>query len=352
MASVKVRLGIVSFAHFHQHHWVKVFLSDPRVEVIGAWDKDAQRLKEMTIQYGLQAFFSLSSLLEQCSAVAICSEPSEHLPILQLCCQAQVSVLCEKPLAPNLSMGKQIARLVQQSGIRYYQSFPQRHIPSNHRIHQLIHSGALGRITHVRKRHGHGYGLTGLETQMPWIIDPVYAGGGAFIDEGIHETDLLHWFFGDPVSVCASFSFAYPYPVETAGTALYTYPGELLCTLESGWNWIAGGPTTEIYGEEGVLIQSHTDCASNAGGGLLPHLLWYERRTGKWTVLEEQFDFSTIHTYAPKDFIDGIVEGFPPKTSIQEGLKALELIEGAYQSMQSHCTIYFPLSQGNLKETR
>ena len=343
MASGKVRLGIVSFAHFHQHHWVKVFLQDNRVEVVGAWDNDPHRLEKAAIQYGLQKYSSLPSLLEQCTAVAVCSETSEHLPILQLCCQAQVSVLCEKPLAPNLSLGREIAHLVQESGIRFYQSFPQRHIPSNYRIRQMIQSGALGRVTHVRKRHGHGYGLTGLENQMPWIVDPLWAGGGAFLDEGVHETDLIHWFFGEPISVCASFSFGKPYPVETSGSAIYTFPDELLCTLETGWNWVAGGPTTEIYGEHGVLIQSHTDCASNAGGGLLPHLVWFDGKSGKWSTLEESFDFSSIHTHAPKDFIDGIWEDRPPKTSIREGLKALELIEGVYRSVETHRTVYFPL---------
>jgi predicted dehydrogenase len=343
MANGKVRLGLVSFAHFHQHQWAKVFLEDSRVELVGAWDSNSDRLSQASIKYGIQAFPSLPSLLEKCSAVAVCSETSEHLPIIRLCCEAGISVLCEKPFGPDLKASREIARLIEESKIRYYQSFPQRHIPSNHKIFQMIQTGVLGRITHVRKRHGHGYSLTGLEIQMPWIVDPAIAGGGALLDEGIHEADLLHWFFGEPVSVCADLSFAGAYSVETTGVAVYKFPGDLLCVLEAGWNWVAGGPTTEIYGENGVLIQNNTDCASNAGGGLCSHLNWYDSNAGRWIPLDFSFDFASIHTHAPKDFIDGILEDIPPATSVIEGLNATELIEGAYRSFHSKQTVFFPL---------
>jgi predicted dehydrogenase len=345
MQGDKIRIGLFSFAHFHQHHWAKVFLNDPRVEAAGVWDSDGERLSAAAEQYGIPPYKQEKALLEKCDAAAVCSDTGDHLRLLGLCYRAKKAVLCEKPSGVSLAQSRKMKKLVDASGTLYYQSFPQRHIPSNLKIKEMIDAGVLGRITHVRKRHGHYFGFFGLEKQMPWIVDPEKSGGGAFLDEGIHETDVLRWFFGDPVSVHADLSFTGPYPVETSGAAVYRYPNELLCVLECGWNWHAGGPTTEIYGEKGVLIQNGTDCASNSGGGLCPDLNWYDVKKKEWIRIDMPWDFSKIHTYAPKDFIDVLTRGHPPASGLDDGIKAAEMIEGAYRSCRKGKTVFFPITE-------
>lgn len=341
MNSRKIRIGLFSFAHFHQNHWVTVFSRDPRVEVVGIWDSDEGRLRDVSARYDLPSFHREKELLEQCDAAAICSETCDHERLLSLCCEAGVNVLCEKPAAVDLRRTESMKEIIARSGILYYQSFPQRHIESNREIKRLLESGSLGTITHVRKRHGHYFGLQGLEHQMPWIVDPEKAGGGAFLDEGIHEADLLRWFFGDPLSVSADLSFTGAYPVETAGAAVYKFPGDILCVLECAWNWPAAGPTTEIYGDRGVLVQNLTDCASNSGGGLTPHLSIFDTKVREWRDTGIPWDFSTIHTYAPKDFIDILANGGTPASGIEDAVKAAEMIEGAYRSFRERKSVSF-----------
>ena len=280
----------------------------------------------------------------RCGAAAICSDTASHPALVKLCCEAGIDVLCEKTRRDGC--GARVGEMkseIEASGIRYYQSFPQRHIPSNIKIKEILDSGVLGRITHVRKRHGHGFGFSGLEKQMPWIVDPAKSGGGALLDEGIHEADLLGWFFGKPVSVDAQLSHTGAYAVETSGTALFRFPGELLCVLECAWNWRAGGPTTEIYGEKGSILQSLTDCASNSGGGVLPHLSVFNGEDGQWRPVDISWDFSAIHDAVPKDFIDVLCGNGIPRTGIDEGLDAAEMIDGAYRSFREGRSVGFPL---------
>ena len=339
----KIRIGLLSFAHFHQRHWVRVFQQDPRVLVAGLWDADPARREAASKEFGLPAFGRAEDLLDECSAAAICSETRDHPRLLGLCRDRGVHVFCEKPAGIDLETSRKMKELIKGSSLRYYQSFPQRHIPSNKKIKELLDAGAIGRVTHVRKRHGHYFGLFGLREQMPWIADPLEAGGGAFLDEGIHETDVLRWFFGDPVSVSADFSRSPGYPVETSGAAVYRFPGELLVVLEGGWNWHAGGPTTEIYGDKGVIVQNLTDCASNSGGGLSPHLSLYESDKKAWRDLGMSWDFGTIHTLAPKDFVDVLEGKSEPASDIDDAIRAAELIEGAYRSFKEGRRVDFPL---------
>jgi predicted dehydrogenase len=234
---------------------------------------------------------------------------------------------------------------VERSGVFFLQSFPQRLMPGNLAIKKLLDERAIGKISHVRKRHGHPFGLKGLEQDMPWIVDPGSAGGGAYLDEGVHQTDILQWYFGMPLSVMAQTTGRLG-NVETSGAALYRFEGNILAVHEAAWNWHAGGPTTEIYGEEGTIIQSYTDCASNSQGNFCPHLALYRAKTGSWEEIPVTYDFSMTHTLFPTIFVDlltGETNELP--ATIDDGMKALEMALAAYQSARTGQLITFPLTE-------
>lgn len=340
-----VGLALLSFAHFHQRKWAETFLGDRRASVLGLWDGDTERGLQAAREYGIPFFHELDALLSHpgVEAAAICSETKRHVELTKRCCRKRLDILCEKPTAKSLEEGREMQREVAAANVRYVQSFPQRMIPGNHTIKGLLEDGAIGRITHVRKRHGHGFFLSGLEQDMPWVVDPELAGGGAFLDEGVHETDLLRYFFGDPVSVVAQMGCRASSGVETSGTAVYRFPDDTLASIESGWRWVAGGPTTEIYGDEGTIIQSGLDCASNAPGTFWPPLSLYRKRIGRWEKIGEPFDFSTIHTLAPLAFLDTVARDADPPSTIEDGLKALEMVLAAYRSAGTGERVEFPL---------
>jgi hypothetical protein len=143
--------------------------------------------------------------------------------------------------------------------------------------------------------------------------------------------------------VTAELAFHAAYPAETSGAAIYRYPGDLLCVLECGWNWRAGGPTTEIYGERGAILQYRTDCASNVAGQGWPQLAHYDAEAGAWTSFNADWDFASIHAKAPADFVSVLLEGRKPPTGIDAGLAAQEMIEGAYRAASLRRTVDFPL---------
>jgi len=343
----KVGIALLSFAHFHQYKWLETFLNDPGVEIIGFWDDNTLRADAVKNKYNIKYFNNIDELLKDnmVTAAAVCSETSKHKELVLKSCRYKRHILCEKPTALTLNDAVEMKHAVKNTCIMFLQSSPQRLITGNRIIKKILDSGELGRVTHVRKRHGHGFGLKGLDNDMPWIVSKKEAGGGAYIDEGIHETDLLHYYFGMPESVYAEFSKKLYGEVESAAVAIYRYTDDLLVIHEAAWNWIAGGPTTEIYGEHGVLIENFTDCASATGKSYWPHLSLFKKETGKWEVLEETFDFSKIHSLFPREFIDMLTESKKPVTTIDDGINALTMIIGAYKSAEEGKTIYFPPDQ-------
>ena len=337
----------MSFAHFHQNKWLETFLRDSRAEVVGFWDDNPVRAASVAKDYGVPYFNHLDELLQksEVTAAAICSETSRHKELTFKCCQYQKQILCEKPTALTLNDCLDMKRAVESSGVLFLQSFPQRLIRGNKVIKTILDSGELGRITHVRKRHGHGFGLKGLDRDMPWIVSEKDAGGGAYMDEGVHETDLLCYYFGMPESVFARLSKQQCGEGEMSAAAIYRYENDLMVIHEAGWNWLAGGPTTEIYGEEGVLIESQSDCASSAGKSTWPHLSLYRRETGNWEILEGSFDFSVIHSLFPLAFMDMLLGETEPVATIDDGINALMMVLGAYRSAREGRIVSFPLER-------
>ncbi len=339
----KVGLALLSFAHFHQHRWVEAFSKDSRCEIVGFWDDNPERGEELEKKFGIPFRQNLDDLLsdENVTAAAVCSETGGHPWLIDRCCSYQLPVMCEKPIARNSAEGQQIKKSVDAAGIPFLQVFPQRLMTGNIRIKEILESGILGRVTHVRKRHGHGFGLASLATDMPWIVSNEAAGGGAYLDEGVHETDLLRHYFGMPLSVRALKSKLTCGQGEMSATALYEFPNDINVVHEAGWNWIAGGPTTEIYGDQGVLIESLTDCASSTGNHLLPHLALFRKETGMWEVLEKDYDFSSIHHMFPIAFLDMLLNKTEPLSTLTDGLRALEMVEAVYLSIKENRTVEF-----------
>ena len=330
-------IAIISFAHLHQYKWVETFLREEGVHISGIWDENTERGRQAAELYGLPFFDDLDYLLslEETKGAAICSEPSRHYDLIDCCCRHRIHIMCEKPLAPSVEAGMQIREKVKSAGVSFYQSFPQRLIPSNIRIKKLLESGVIGKVNHIRKRHGHHYGLMSLEDDMPWITNADTEGGGAYLDEGIHETDLLQYFFGMPESVCAQMLPHERWTAEKAGAALYRFPDKALAVHEAAWNWQAGGPTTEIYGDKGTIIQNKTDCASNRGKSYWPELTLFTSDTMEWKEIHCPFDFSEVHSLPPKEFIRILRSGVEPVSSLDDGIRAQKMIRAAYLSAQT-----------------
>jgi predicted dehydrogenase len=350
-----IGIALLSFAHTHQEHWATSLAADPRAIVRAVWDTDSRRGAAAASRHATAFEASLDAVLRRSDvqAVAICAENCRHADLAVAAAQAGKHILCEKPIAPSLSACRRMASAVTESGVTYMQSFPQRLLPANHHVRSLLREGAIGPLSLVRKRHGHYFALRDLAQTMPWILDPVQAGGGAFLDEGVHQTDMLRWLLGDPFEVVAlPGRRSGGRSAEDTGAAIYRFADEVTAVLEAGWTWVAGGLTTEIYGDRGTIVQGFTDCASAAAplpGAAYLRLYRADRPEPAWTDLGDPHDFWTIHQRVPRAFLDCLIAGRPPASTLADGAAALEMVLGAYQAAAERRAVAFPLPDGVLR---
>lgn len=344
-----IGIALLSFAHVHQHHWAKAIRSDDRTFISGIWDEDAERGQSMAQEFDAPWFDQPEALLrdDRTRAATICAANAHKLGLLRLAAEAGRHVLVEKPPATRVEDVQEMITTVERTGITCVQSFPHRLVPANQTVKAFLDRGELGRVGMVRKRHGHGFAFKGLAEDMPWIIDPALGGGGALLDEGIHEMDLLRHYFGMPESVTAEIgTLQTDYPVDDNAVVLFRFPDGPLVELSCSWTWLAGGPTTEVYGTEGTLLQFFTDCASNdAPDPAGMHLRLWRKGATEWEEVARPFPFEELHQHMARHFVDVLSGAEKPSTTLQDGLQALRMAQGAYRAAQSGKRYYFSDSE-------
>ncbi len=331
-----LRIGVLSFAHYHANFWSQVFKE--RGVLAGIWDNDADRGREAAAQYRTTYYPDLDALLERCTAVAVCSETDAHPEIIERAAARGLAVLCEKPLAIDSAQGTRIARVVRETGIAFMQSFPKRFDPVSHYLRELVTSGELGTITLARIRHGHFYGLQD-DFRQRWYVDPARSGGGALLDEGVHGADLLAWLFGPPQSVSAVISsVALGLGVEDLGVATFTFASGLVAELTASFTFAAADVSIELYGTQGTVLVGGVDLASRditQDNFVRIYRSAQQERRWETVPLTPRFKVGQFHQQNALAFVDCLERGVPPPITVDDGLRALNMIMAAYTAART-----------------
>jgi predicted dehydrogenase len=330
------RVGVLSFAHYHANFWSEVFAA--RNALAGIWDPDPVRGREAATRFGTTCFDDIDALLARCNAVAICTETNAHALMIERAAARGLAILCEKPLAASLDDCERIARACHASGVKFMQSFPKRFDPVSYYLRELVATCGLGRITLVRIRHGHFYGLQP-DFRERWYVDPVLAGGGALLDEGVHGADLLAWLFGMPESVTAVVSSAaLGLPVEDLGVAIFTFPSGLVAELTASFCFSAADVSIEMYGTEGTVLVAGVDLASRdiTHGGYV-RLFHADQSERRWQVvpMTPRFKLGAFHEQNATAFLDFLEQGTQPPITLDDGLRAFRMINAAYAAART-----------------
>ena len=333
----QVRLAILSCAHPHSAAWLNVARLMGNLEIVAIWDDNAARGLATAQESGIAFEPDLGAVLARADvdAVALASEISKHAELVTLAAQAGKHIVCEKPMAFTLADCDTMIEAVERAGVKFYQIYPMRWDPVNQRIKELVASGSLGKISMVRKRHGHFYGLKWQETVPDiWFANRDLAGLGAFLDEGIHAIDWMRWILGEPTSVMAQIdTVGTRFEVDDLGAAIYRFEDRSMMLLHASWLDQSATNTTEIYGSKGTLIQSHTDGASARGiGETSSPLKVYWAETGGWQVYDIPVHFPRNQEAVFKPFVDCLLKDQEPPVTMYDGRRAVELVLAAYQS--------------------
>ncbi|KQX72482.1 MULTISPECIES: Gfo/Idh/MocA family protein [Aeromicrobium] len=134
--------------------------------------------------------------------IDVCTPGNTHAEIAIAALEAGKHVLCEKPLANTVEEAEAMAdaaAAAAERGVRAMVGFTYRRTPAVALARQLVASGRLGTIRHVRGQYLQDW-LADENAPLSWRLDKSLAGSGALGDIGAHVIDMAQFVTGTSIA--------------------------------------------------------------------------------------------------------------------------------------------------------
>src|SRR3954454_24594488 len=192
--------------------------------------------------------------------------------------EAGKHVICEKPLGRDAAESYETWQRVQAAGVKHMCAFNYRFVPAVRLARQILDSGGLGEIRHIRGSYLQKWGAAEIDA---WRFDKAEAGSGALGDIGAHVIDLARYLVGEITDVTAELATFWPgREVDDAVESTVRFESGAVGTIEAS-RFATGRKNSfrwEINGSKGSIafdmerlneLQVHfagSEPASNAQG--------------------------------------------------------------------------------------
>jgi len=242
-------------------------------------DASPDAREEFERRVGTEVFERPAELFERDLDGVLVTTPNKfHEPVATAAMERGFDVFVEKPLAHTLESAERIAETARETDCLCMVGFQNRFLNVCKVLKWYIDEGYLGEITHVQAEYIRRRGVPG---RGSWYTSAEIAGGGAVIDIGIHQIDLLDHFLDAPViaDVAATTrqdfghreSYAYldmwgedadanMFDVGDSASGFLSYEDGTTATLEVAWAANAESVHRyQLYGTEGGAVLDITD---------------------------------------------------------------------------------------------
>ena len=298
--------------------------------------------------------------------IDVCTPGDSHAEISVAALEAGKHVLCEKPLANTVAEAEAMAAAAaraQARGIRSMVGFNYRRVPALALARELIASGRVGEIRHVRASYLQDW-LADPAFPLTWRLQKEHAGSGALGDLGAHVVDLAQYLTGQLISgvsgVSATFVPERPVPGGDGRTGPVTVDDAVACTarLESGalatfeaTRFACGRKNAlriEVYGARGSLafdlerlneleFCDNTDSASSTGHATAGFRRILVTEPGHpylsaWWPPGHVLGWEHTFTHQVRDLVIAISKGTDPEPSFADGLQVQHVLQAVSAS--------------------
>ncbi|MBB3225983.1 myo-inositol 2-dehydrogenase/D-chiro-inositol 1-dehydrogenase [Luteibacter sp. Sphag1AF] len=256
-------------------------------------------------------------------AVVIGSSTDTHADLMQRAAAAGKAIFCEKPVDLDLERARACAAAVEKAGVVCMIGFQRRFDPTFSALKARLVAGEIGTPEVLV--------VTSRDPGAP-PVSYIKSSGGIFKDMLIHDFDIFRWILDDQaISIHATGSclsdpaIAEAGDIDTTAVTIRTKSGRL-CQINTSRRAAYGyDQRFEVLGSEGMLQAGHvkpTEVTAFTGKAIstdLPEHFFLQR-------YREAYALEIAH------FFDALTEGTPVRTTIADGIRALELAELAARS--------------------
>ena len=345
-----LKVGIIGAGHISKQH-IEAYKKNPECELAAIADLNGDLARQTAETYHIPAYYTdYHKLLEdpQIDAVSIVTPTFTHCDIVIDALKAGKKCLCEKPPARTLAEVERVVKTAEETGAFLMWAFVARFHPETKMLKEYIDAGNLGKIYHAEALRLMRYALI-----SGWFLNKEKSGGGALIDNAIHEIDVAMYLMGYPkVKNVLGFSTdanidlmgklkgmgsgykvfdknAYDCNVESMASGYVTLENGSCLYTKSGF--VSYNLNQEIYidllGENGGVRytrnpEKRINLLTNVNGYLLESS----------PVIKEKaraFENEINH------FVDCCVHDTPCIVEMHQAIELMKIIEGIYRSADS-----------------
>ena len=250
-----MRVGIIgtgAIAHKHVQAYKNIGYS-----VVACAGIDPVRGKKFADQYGYQASEHWQNVCHhpEVDFVDVCTFPDIRLQPVELCAREKKHVQVQKPMATNLETARAMIQAAREAGILLGVVSQHRFDESIQFLKRAIAAGRLGKIleadAYVKWHRTQEY--YGRPVKGSWQTE----GGGALINQAIHQVDLLLWLGGPIRRVYGQWQIAAAHTMESEDivNAVVRYASGATGVIQAATAFQPGYPERlEIHGTRGTAI--------------------------------------------------------------------------------------------------
>lgn len=355
----RLRLGVLGIDHYHTSGWVESLeqFAD-EVEIVALYDSDATMGRTLAARFhdptlsaalapryrSLPFYDDLAKLLgRERLDVALVTLPNRDAPsaIAQLAA-ARVHMLIDKPAARNAAEARPAFAAVERSGVRATIGLTRHFDPAWLDARELISAGQLGRLLSAEAI----FVTSSVRVRDPanHLFDPELSGHGILLWLGIHDVDGLLWLAGEPIvsvqAVVANVG-GEAIGVEDAAAVTVRFEGGALGAiyLVNALPRPGGDGYVAVRGTLGSIKLTPDGALTWIGAGSPENPLGAEER---------RYDTAHVGGYGPaallqiRDLLDAIGSGREPRVTGADLVRALDVIDAAYESARLGVAVAVP----------
>jgi predicted dehydrogenase len=279
--------------------------------------------------------------------VVIVTTPSgAHQEPAVAAAEAGKHIVVEKPLEVTLERCDRIIEACDRQRVKLCTIFPSRFGDANQALKAAVDAGRFGRLT---------LGETTCKWWRPqsyydeggWKGTRALDGGGALMNQAIHNVDLLSWMMG-PVTHIHGFTATLAHErieVEDTAVACLRFANGALGVIQATTSVHPGLPKTiAVHGDHGTVVIEQDDVLR---WDLTPETPEdkavkerFAQKTGASGGSSNPAAISHVgHARQLTDFVRAIETGKAPLVDGREGRKAVEIILGIYRAAATGRTV-------------
>lgn len=323
----KLAVGVLGVGEMGKRHAENLRRLVPEAHLVAVADVAGERARQVASELEVEhSYPSLDDLLghRDLDAVVIATPDKFHAQAIRAAAAAGKDILCEKPLATNLSDAYAALEAVAKAGVRLQIGFMRRYDPAYTAAMKRIEAGEIGEAV-VFKSIGRDKDVPPLAAYQSNV------NGMLFYNNTIHDFDLARWLVRDGVTEVQAYTtvairpeVAKYHDIVASVVNLKFFRGAI-GNIESYVQAVYGYDVrTEIVGSKGSIFV----------GSLTQTPVSFLTTSGGTQILADHFltRFADAYLAEVRDFVDNMLTDRPPRVSGEDGLKALAIAVAAENS--------------------